>query len=192
AAAAVGRAAVGGAHDWPARLAALTAHERVELLTGVVRTHAAGVLGHADPDAVQVDTPFKELGLDSLTAVELRNRLAAATGLKLPAALVFDYPQARALAAHLAGRLAPDGAPAPAGDATAEALREVARVEHALSAALAQGLDQAAVAARLEALLARFTAAGDATAPDGDDAADQLETATAEQVLDFIDNELGV
>ncbi|MEU1150941.1 SDR family NAD(P)-dependent oxidoreductase [Streptomyces sp. NPDC005863] len=185
-------AAAGGAHDWPARLAALTADERVELLTGVVRTHAAGVLGHADPDAVQVDTPFKELGLDSLTAVELRNRLAAATGLKLPAALVFDYPQARALAAHLAERLAPDGAPAPAGDATAEALREVARVEHALSAALAQGLDQAAVAARLEALLARFTAAGDATAPDGDDAADQLETATAEQVLDFIDNELGV
>ncbi|MEV6674108.1 SDR family NAD(P)-dependent oxidoreductase [Streptomyces sp. NPDC051162] len=172
--------------DWPGRLAALTGEERLELMTDLVRTHAAGVLGHADPGAVQVDTRFKELGFDSLTAVELRNRLAGATGLKLPAALVFDYPQARVLAAHLVERLAPEGAPATTGDITAQVLREVARVEHTLSAAVEQDLDRAAVAARLEALLARFTAA----APDA--AVDQLEAATAEQVLDFIDNELGV
>ncbi|MEU5367272.1 SDR family NAD(P)-dependent oxidoreductase, partial [Streptomyces sp. NPDC005925] len=183
-------AAAGGAADWPDRLAALGAEERVDLLTALVRSHAAGVLGHADPDAVQTDTPFKDLGFDSLTAVELRNRLAAATGLKLPAALVFDYPQAHVLAAHLAERLTPDGARATAGDVTAQVLREVARVEHAL-AAVAQGLDRAAVAARLEALLDRFTGTTEATA-DGDDAVDRLETATAEQVLDFIDNELGV
>ncbi|MFD4628498.1 SDR family NAD(P)-dependent oxidoreductase [Streptomyces sp. NPDC058284] len=211
--------AAAGAEDWGSRLAALTPDGRRELLIGLVRTHAAGVLGHADPESVQVDTPFKELGLDSLTAVELRNRLAAATGLKLPAALVFDYPQARLLAAHLAERLTRDGARDQAGDTTAQVLQEVARVEHTLSAALAQGLDQAAVAARLEALLAHFTAAtatataatatasgasgasaasatsatsATATGAGGDDAADQLETATAEQVLDFIDNELGV
>ncbi|MFG3102531.1 SDR family NAD(P)-dependent oxidoreductase [Streptomyces sp. NPDC048182] len=176
------------ATDWPGRLAALRPEERLELITDLVRTHAAGVLGHADPGAVQVETPFKELGLDSLTAVELRNRLAAATGLKLPAALVFDYPQAHVLAAHLVERLAADGAAAPAGDVTADVLKEVARVEHTLSLAVSQGLDQAAVAARLEELLARFTTA------DTDDgaAADHLEAATAEQVLDFIDNELGV
>ncbi|QES45034.1 polyketide synthase [Streptomyces venezuelae] len=194
-------AAAGEATDWSGRLAGRTAEERLELLTTLVRTQAAGVLGHADPDAVQVDTPFKELGLDSLTAVELRNRLAAATGLKLPAALVFDYPQAHMLAAHLAERLAPDEAAqagrtgrAANGDMTAQVLQEVARVEHALSAAVAQGLDRAAVAARLEALLARFAASTSsaAAAADGDDAVDQLETATAEQVLDFIDNELGV
>ncbi|MEU5690093.1 SDR family NAD(P)-dependent oxidoreductase [Streptomyces venezuelae] len=185
-------AAAGEATDWSGRLAGLTADEQLDLLTTLVRTQAAGVLGHADPDAVQVDTPFKELGFDSLTAVELRNRLAAATGLKLPAALVFDYPQAHVLAAHLAERLAPDAAArATNGDMTAQVLQEVARVEHVLSAAVAQGLDQAAVAARLEALLARF-AASTAAATDGDDAVDQLETATAEQVLDFIDNELGV
>ncbi|MEU5778494.1 SDR family NAD(P)-dependent oxidoreductase [Streptomyces venezuelae] len=185
-------AAAGEATDWSGRLAGLTADEQLDLLTTLVRTQAAGVLGHADPDAVQVDTPFKELGFDSLTAVELRNRLAAATGLKLPAALVFDYPQAHVLAAHLAERLAPDAAArATNADMTAQVLQEVARVEHVLSAAVAQGLDQAAVAARLEALLARF-AASTAAATDGDDAVDQLETATAEQVLDFIDNELGV
>ncbi|MET8687108.1 SDR family NAD(P)-dependent oxidoreductase [Streptomyces sp. NPDC004732] len=186
-------AAAGEATDWAGRLDGLSAEEQLDLLTSLVRTQAAGVLGHADPDAVQVDTPFKELGFDSLTAVELRNRLAAATGLKLPAALVFDYPQAHVLAAHLAERLAPDGTRATNSDMTAQVLQEVARVEHALSAAVAQGLDQAAVAARLEALLARFAATtAAAAAADGEDAVDQLETATAEQVLDFIDNELGV
>ncbi|WP_423229705.1 SDR family NAD(P)-dependent oxidoreductase [Streptomyces mobaraensis] len=178
--------AAGDAADWPGRLAGLTGEERLALLTDLVRGHAAGVLGHTDPGAVQTDTRFKELGFDSLTAVELRNRLAAATGLKLPAALVFDYPQPQALAAHLVERLAPEGAPATTDDITAQVLREVARVEHTLSAAVAQDLDRAAVAERLEALLARFTAA----APDA--AADRLDAATAEQVLDFIDNELGV
>ncbi|MFK4070361.1 SDR family NAD(P)-dependent oxidoreductase [Streptomyces sp. NPDC029674] len=202
-----GGAALGGAADWSGRLAGLTEDARVDLLTELVCTHAAGVLGHADAGAVQVDAPFKELGFDSLTAVELRNRLAAATGLKLPAALVFDYPQARVLAAHLAERLASETARAASGaggtggaggDVTAQVLHEVARVEHVLSAAVTQGLDQAAVAARLEALLARFAAAGGATGggadgdSDGDGAVDQLESATAEQVLDFIDNELGV
>nr|AAO65797.1 monensin polyketide synthase module 2 [Streptomyces virginiae]ANZ52460.1 MonAII [Streptomyces virginiae] len=214
-------AAADGATDWSGRLAGLTEEARLELLTELVCTHAAGVLGHADAGAVQVDAPFKELGFDSLTAVELRNRIAAATGLKLPAALVFDYPQARVLAAHLAERLVPEGAGAmggvsgaegvrdaygaggPGGDMTAQVLLEVARVEHTLSAAVPHGLDRAAVAARLEALLARCTATTAATGAagaavegdgdsDGDGAVDQLETATAEQVLDFIDNELGV
>ncbi|WP_338682433.1 SDR family NAD(P)-dependent oxidoreductase [Streptomyces acidiscabies] len=179
-------ASAGAVADWPVRLAALTGEERVDLMTGLVRAHAAGVLGHADADAVRVDTQFKELGFDSLTAVELRNRLAAATGLKLPAALVFDHPRPRALAAHLAERLVPDAEPAPAGDATAQVLREVARVEHGLSAAVVQSLDRAAVAARLEALLAKVLDTGDG------DGVDRLETATAQQVLDFIDNELGV
>uniref|UniRef100_UPI0015BC632F hypothetical protein n=1 Tax=Streptomyces acidiscabies TaxID=42234 RepID=UPI0015BC632F len=79
-----------------------------------------------------------------------------------------------------------DAEPAPAGDATAQVVREVARVEHGLSAAVVQSLDRAAVAARLEALLAKVLDTGDG------DGVDRLETATAQQVLDFIDNELGV
>ncbi|MFB9682816.1 type I polyketide synthase [Amycolatopsis plumensis] len=78
----------------------------------VVRAHAAAVLGHGDPDAIGRTTTFKEAGFDSVMSVELRNRLSAATGLALPAGLLFDRPTPHAVAEHLAERLA--GEPAGA------------------------------------------------------------------------------
>ncbi|MFG2722026.1 type I polyketide synthase, partial [Streptomyces sp. NPDC048416] len=90
-----------------ARLAQAPAAERKDLLTEVVRTQAALVLGHADADTVDADQSFSALGFDSLSAVEFRNRLNAVTGLRLPAALIFDYPSARAVAGHLWEELAP-------------------------------------------------------------------------------------
>ncbi|WP_346429484.1 SDR family NAD(P)-dependent oxidoreductase [Streptomyces sp. WAC 01438] len=97
------------------RLAAAGEDERGRILLDVVRSHVATVLGHTGADAVPAERTFKELGLDSLTGVEIRNRLGAATGLHLPTTLVYDHPTPAALVRHLRTELAgpPGAAPGP-------------------------------------------------------------------------------
>ncbi|MDB1090453.1 beta-ketoacyl synthase N-terminal-like domain-containing protein, partial [Streptomyces sp. ACA25] len=108
----------GGASAWAGRLTALSGPERDRAVLGLVREEVAAVLGHATPDTVQPDRPFKDLGFDSLTSLNLRDRLSTATGLRLRATLVFDYPNCVTLAGHLAAEACGDvGAPVEAGTA---------------------------------------------------------------------------
>ncbi|MGH3373484.1 MAG: SDR family NAD(P)-dependent oxidoreductase, partial [Actinoallomurus sp.] len=101
-------AATGGSPEWAGRLAGMPAERQRQELRAMVAARAAAVLGHADAGRIAADRPFTDLGFDSLTAVELRNRLAAETGVRLPATLVFDHPTPRAVAAFLRTLLVPE------------------------------------------------------------------------------------
>jgi polyketide synthase 12 len=112
----------GGARSLEQRLAGVPEDERESTVLGFVCEHAAAVLGHDSAEAVDPERNFKELGFDSLSAVELRNRLAQAGGLRLPSTLVFDHPSPDAVARYLLTRLAPPpAAGAEASDQPSEA-----------------------------------------------------------------------
>ncbi|AGL16002.1 type I polyketide synthase [Actinoplanes sp. N902-109] len=137
------------------RLSGLSQSEQEHLLTGIVRAEAAVVLGHATPDAIPAEQTFKDLGIDSLTAVELRNGLNAATGLRLPATLVFDYPTPAAIAAHLRTALAPEGS------ATVPVLDELGRLEAAIRTGSAGESVREELTERLRRLLDAVTASAE-------------------------------
>ncbi|MEY9860424.1 acyl transferase domain-containing protein/NADPH:quinone reductase-like Zn-dependent oxidoreductase [Catenulispora sp. GAS73] len=177
--------------DLAAQLAGLDEAGRAARLLPLVRQQAAAVLGYGSSAAIGDDQAFNDLGFDSLTALELRNRLNALTGLRLAATLLFDHPHPRAVAARIAAELAP--APAPGQDTSAAALAALSGLEQALAGLGAADDAAPELARRLRSLAERWGAAESPAAPNAAaaDVAERLESADAAAVLDFIDRELG-
>ncbi|AUA13726.1 type I polyketide synthase [Streptomyces sp. SID8382] len=182
------------------QLAALPETERERVLLDLVRSAVAAVLGHSGAQAIEAGRAFKELGFDSLTAVELRNRLGAASGLKLPPSLIFDHPTPAAVAAYLRAGIAPD----EAADGTA-VLDELDKLETALTGTAPDNITRARITMRLQSLLAKWNesdgtavtaepaaaaAAPERPAKDTVDA-EQLQSASDEELFAFINKGLG-
>ncbi|MCK9904758.1 acyltransferase domain-containing protein, partial [Frankia sp. Cpl3] len=209
-----GAPAPGAASAFARRLAELEVPEREQVLLDLVRGQAAAVLGHERGAAVADDRSFSDLGFDSLSGVEFRNRLTAITGLRLPAALVFNQPTPLALARYLRGELEPGR-----GEARGP-LAELERLEAALAAIQPGGggagagaggdagggiggVDGEVIAQRLQALLWRWNdlrsgttgatgaagGAGDRSAADDHD--DEFDAMSDDEMLEAIDRELG-
>ncbi|MFJ1709868.1 phosphopantetheine-binding protein, partial [Kitasatospora sp. NPDC088346] len=168
------------------RLLGVPEEEREAVLLDLVCSEVAGVLGYPGASSVDAGRAFKDLGFDSLTAVELRNRLNAVTGLRLPATLVFDYPTPAALVDLLRAETVPDAAAA-----VVPLLAELDRLEAALLETPADDEGHLRVANRIQSLLARWN---DQQAAPVENAAvaEELEEATDDDLFDFIGKEFGI
>ncbi|MBB4909446.1 acyl transferase domain-containing protein/acyl carrier protein [Actinophytocola algeriensis] len=172
-----------GAAELVSRLEELSPADQEQELVELVRARAAVVLRHDSADAVAPHSAFRELGFDSLAAVELRNQLAAATGLTLPATMVFDHPSPAELAAFLHTRL---GLGEAAGDPVLSSLDALERVVAELPA---HDIERTRIVARLQALVGALNDkanTGTVTSVE-----DKLKAASADDVFAFIDD-LGV
>ncbi|MFI1677833.1 type I polyketide synthase [Streptomyces sp. NPDC020607] len=172
-------------------LAALPVRERTGRLLDVVREQVAGVLRYEPGQEVEPEKAFKDLGFDSLVVVELRNRLRAATGLRLPATLVYDYPTPRALAEHLLDRVLPDG-----GAGELPVAGHLDDLEEALGGLAVDDPRRKGLIRRLQALLWKQpdTAAAQLPAAEGEDeqgTTDDLTAASADDMFALIDREWG-
>ncbi|MFD8387166.1 SDR family NAD(P)-dependent oxidoreductase, partial [Streptomyces sp. NPDC059679] len=167
-----------------ARLAGLTPQEQEALLLDLVRAQVAIVLGHTAVANVAADRAFKDAGFDSLTSVELRNRLREATGLKLAATVAFDHPTPLALARHLHDEVD------ITGDAQSLVNSKIDDIESLITGSLSNGAKKAGVILRLQRLVTKLNGLGDQKTNSA--VAEQLESASADEVLDFINEELGI
>ncbi|MBI0318851.1 SDR family NAD(P)-dependent oxidoreductase, partial [Streptomyces javensis] len=167
-----------------ARLAALSPADREHEVLEIVRAAAAVVLGHARPGDIDPQRAFRDMGIDSLTGLELRNRLASETGLSLPATLVFDHPTPADLARHLCPEIVADVVVEPV------VFTQLTQLESILSEVPADSEMRSDITARLRTVLSKWMRDQEPAAENT--AAQKLESASADEVFDFIAKELGV
>ena len=163
-------------------LAGLPEGEWEAAVLKLVRGEVAAVLGHSSGSEIEPQAAFTALGFDSLGAVELRNRLKAITGLRLPATLVFDYPTPEQVAAHILELAARNGVrPESLVDA------DIDRLQARLATVGSEEAERKRITARLQTLLEELRAP--ISADDGA-VAERIQSASADEVLAFIDREL--
>ncbi|WP_323185615.1 type I polyketide synthase [Kitasatospora sp. NBC_01287] len=184
AAQAANSSSVDPAAEFQQRIGALAGADREQALLELVQSHSALVLGHASAAGIDPGRGFLELGLDSLSAVELRNRLGAVVGRRLPATLIFDYPSPTALARYLGEQLPSGGEKSPAPLVHAE----LDRLETLLAGVTPGDTDSDGITARLRELLSTWQKT---QSPADQAAAETLELATADELFDLLDSELG-
>jgi acyl carrier protein len=181
-AAGAGMSAVTVAQD----IAGLLPQDQLRYLVNLIGTEAATVLAHSATDTIAPDDQFKDLGFESLTAVEFGNRLSAATGLRMPSTLIFDYPTPAALAGFLRGELvSEDGGEQPS------VFAELDRLEAAMATAAPDELTRTGIATRLRQLLDRLSATENGSpVDDAESVARRIEAASTDEIFAFIDSEL--
>ncbi|MFD8624388.1 type I polyketide synthase [Streptomyces hygroscopicus] len=171
------------------RIGSMKPAARQQALLELVTEHAAMALGHDDARMIAPDRGFLDLGFDSLTAVGLRNQLGTVTGLRLPATLLFDYTTSRALAGYLAEELV---AEEPDASVVLPVLSELEKLESSFAEVVADEAARTRLTARLQQVLAKLTAGQQTQTTNGAvAAADKFESATDDEIFDFLDEELG-
>ncbi|WP_411054232.1 type I polyketide synthase [Streptomyces sp. NEAU-383] len=188
-----GRTSTGGSGAGSAelrrRIGSMNPAARQQALLELVTEHAAMALGHDNPRMIAPDRGFLDLGFDSLTAVGLRNQLGTVTGLRLPATLLFDYTTSRALAGYLAEELVADE---PEASVVLPVLSELEKLESSFAEVVADEAARTRLTSRLQQVLAKLTAGQQTqTTNGGVAAADKFESATDDEIFDFLDEELG-
>ncbi|MFD8159757.1 type I polyketide synthase [Streptomyces malaysiensis] len=169
--------------DLVSRLARATTGQQEKILLDLVQQEAAAVLGHASADLIEPNQPFKDIGFDSLTAVELRNRLSRRAGVRLPATLIFDHPAPAPLARHLLGQLGQEV------DTSEVLMAELDTMAATLAEAAPDATTHATVLARLQLLVEQWETTAGATTTDEEEF--DVDTATDEAMFELIDREFG-
>jgi acyl carrier protein len=191
-------AAATSAESLLSRLTELDEAGQQQHLLGLVRQTTAAILAYSDVSDVPPQLGFLDMGLDSLSTIELRNTLGGQTGLRLPATLVFDHPTPAALARHLQRQIASAQSDGPG---RGDALGDLRRLDLSLSSVSeTDGALRTEIRDQLRTLLKAFeaasplgndaaTQANQAGQPTGEQVADELRSASTDEVLRFIDRE---